>query len=214
MWTAAPFADRFARRLAAPPALPACGRAAAAAALVTLLLTGPAAEAEPYVLDESHAAVTFSVDHLGFSAVIGRFRHFDAQIDFDPEAVEQTRVRFVVDVASIDTNWDRRDEDLLGPNFFAVTRWPSIIFESTRVTPTGTDAAEVTGLLTIRDVTREVTLQAELNRLGTSPLTGKPVAGFTVTGTIDRRDFGMGYAAPDIGAEVPVRIEIEMSPAA
>ena len=180
---------------------------------VAAAFLAPAAMAAPYVVDKSHAAITFSVDHLGFSAVHGWFREFDAQIDFDPKAVEDTRVRFVIDVSSIDTNWDRRDEDLLGPNFFNVEQFSEIIFESTRVTPTGTDTAEIIGNLTIRDVTRPVTLEAELNRLAPSPLTRKEVAGFTVTGTIDRTDFDMSYATPGIGAEVPIRIELEMSPA-
>lgn len=184
----------------------------AAAALAGLVAAGPV-RSEPYVVDESHAAITFSVDHLGFSAVHGRFREFDAQVDFDPDAVENTRVRFVIDPASLDTNWQKRDEDLRSANFFDVANHPEIIFESTRVRPTGSDSAEITGNLTIKGVTREVTLEAQLNKFGASPLTNRPTAGFTATGVIDRTEFDMGYAAPDIGAEVPIRIDLEMSPA-
>lgn len=187
-------------------------RPTALAAALTLLAAPPAV-AEPYVVDESHASITFSVDHLGFSAVRGQFREFDVQVDFDPKAVETTRVRFVIDPASVDTNWQKRDDHLLSGDFFDVASYPEIVFESTRVQPTGSDTADVTGNLTIRGVTREVTFEAELNRLGTSPLTGKPTAGFTARGVVDRTEFGMGWGAPDIGAEVPIEVQLEMSPA-
>lgn len=184
-----------------------------APAALAALLAAPAM-GEPYVVDKSHAVITFRVDHLGFSAVHGMFREFEAQIDFDPNAVEQTRLRFVIDPASIDTFWDRRDADLRGPNFFDVENHPEIVFESDRVTPTTAETADVTGTLTIRGVSREVTLNARLNRLAPSPFDpSTTIAGFTVTGEIDRRDFGMTYAAPEIGAIIPIRIDLEISPA-
>jgi len=176
-------------------------------------LAGPA-PAEPYVLDPSHTQVTFEVDHLGFSAVQGWFRDFEAQIDFDPEAVEDTRLRFTVKTASVDTMWPKRDKHLRSDDFFHSERYPDMVFETRRVTPTGPDTAEVTGTLTIRDITREVTLDAELNKLGPSPFDpDRTIAGFTVTGEIDRTEFGMDFAAPAVGATVPIRIELEMSPA-
>lgn len=182
-------------------------------AAIALGLTALPALAAPWVMDKSHAAVTFSVDHLGYSLVKGQFREFDAQIDFDPETVEDTRVRFVIDTESVDTNWTKRDEHLRGGDFFDVGQHPEIVFESTSVTPTGSESAEITGDLTIKGITREVTLDAELNKLAVSPLNDRQTAGFTVTGTIDRTEFDMGYAAPDVGAEVPFRLELEMSPA-
>jgi polyisoprenoid-binding protein YceI len=88
-----------------------------------------------------------------------------------------------------------------------------MVFRSTSVVPTGTDTAEITGQLTIRDVTREIVLQAVLNRLGPSPLFPDiTVAGFAVTGQIDRTLWGMTFGAPAIGAVIPIRIDLEMSP--
>lgn len=180
---------------------------------VGAFLSAPAL-AEPYIVDKSHAIITFSVDHLGFSTVHGMFREFDAQIDFDPEAVEDTRVRFVIDPASVDTYWDKRDEHLRSADFFDVGSHPEIVFESTSVTPTGGESAEVAGNLTIKGVTKEVIFEAELNKLGPSPFDPSiTIAGFTATGEIDRTEFGMGYAAPDVGAVIPIRIDLEMSPA-
>ena len=187
-----------------------------AAALAAMLALGAAAPAvaAPWVIDRSHAAVTFEVDHLGFSAVHGIFREFDARIDFDPEAVEETRLSVVIDAASVDTFWAARDEHIRGEDFFDVANHPEIVFESTSVTPTGAETADVTGELTMIGETREVTFEAVLNRIGPSPFDPeRTIAGFTVTGEIDRTDWGMDYAAPAVGAAIPIRVDLEMSPA-
>lgn len=183
--------------------------------LAASLATVPvAALSAPYVMDKSHAHVTFSVDHLGFSSVHGQFRNFDAAIDFDPGNVEATRVNFTIDATSVDTFWEARDKHLRSKDFFDVENHPTITFTTTSVTPTGAESADVTGDLTIRGVTKPVTLQATLNKLGPSPFNpSKTIAGFTVEGEIDRTEFGVSYAAPAVSAIVPIRIELEMSPA-
>lgn len=180
----------------------------------TLATTPVAVLAAPYVMDKSHAHVTFSVDHLGFSSVHGQFRTFDATIEFDPGNVEATRVDFTIDAASVDTFWEARDKHLRSKDFFDVENHPTISFTTTSVTPTGAESADVTGDLTIRGVTKPITLQAKLNKLGPSPFNpSKTIAGFSVQGEIDRTEFGVSYAAPAVSAIVPIRIELEMSPA-
>ena len=172
------------------------------------------ASAAPYVLDKSHAHVTFQVGHLGFSSVHGQFREFDAEIDFDPGNIEATRVNFTINTASVDTFWEARDKHLRSKDFFNSSKFPTMTFVTTGVVPTGSDSADITGELTIRDVTQPVTLQARLNKLGPSPFNpAQEIAGFTVTGEIDRTKFGMGYAAPAVSAIVPILVELEMSPA-
>lgn len=178
-----------------------------------LLMSAAPALAEPYAIDKSHAVVAFSVDHLGFSQTHGVFREFDAQIDFNPDAVEETELHFVIQAASVDTFWPARDEHIRGEDFFHVEEHPEIVFVATAVEPTGDDTATITGDLTLRGVTREVVLDATLNKLGPSPFDPeKTVAGFTVTGEIDRTEFGVDYAAPAVGAIVPITISLEMSP--
>lgn len=173
-----------------------------------------AAIAEPYTLDKSHAHVKFEVGHLGFSTTHGQFRKFDADIDFDSGNVEATKVSFTIDAASVDTLWEARDNHIRGADFLDVTNHPEITFVSTKVAPTGTDTADITGDLTIKGVTLPITLQAKLNKLGPSPFDpNKTVAGFTVTGEIDRTQFGINYAAPAVSAVMPIRIDLEMSPA-
>lgn len=168
----------------------------------------------PYVLDKSHAHVTFTVSHLGFSMVHGQFRAFDATIDFDPGNVEATRVDFRIDANSVDTFWDARDKDLRSKNFLNVAEHPYITFRTTSVAPTGAETADVTGDMTVLGVTRPVTFQARLNKLAPSPFNSNTtIAGFTITGQIDRTEFGMTYAAPAIGAVVDIRMDLEISPA-
>jgi polyisoprenoid-binding protein YceI len=185
-------------------------------ALAVLMIWQPLAApatAEPYTIDKSHAFVTFTADHLGFSTVHGLFRDFDASIDFDPGNVEATRLQFSVRTGSVETQNAARDDHLRSAAFFASDRYPEMVFRSTTVVPTGSDTAEITGMLTIRDVTKEINLQARLNRIGPSPFFPEvTVAGFTVTGVIDRTDWGMTFGAPAIGAEIPIRIDLEMSP--
>lgn len=179
------------------------------------LLTAGAAAAKPYRIDPDHTQITFTVSHLGFSLIHGQFRAFDMQIDFDPDDIEAATVELAIDAASIDTFSETRDRhtrtyrDLLN-----VESFPEIRFKSTGVRLTSAETADITGDLTIRDVTRSVTFKARLNRRGPSPIQrGVETIGFTVTGEVDRTEFGMSFAAPAVGAIVPVRIELEMSPA-
>ena len=186
-------------------------RLLAAAAISVLPLTAPAA---PYVLDKSHAHITFTVDHLGFSSVHGQFRKFDADINFDPGNVEATKVSFEIDAASVDTFWEARDKHIRGKDFFDVKNHPKITFTTTSVVPTGAETADVTGDLTLRGVTQPITLKAKLNKLGPSPFNpNQTIAGFTITGEIDRTKHGVNYAAPAVSAIVPIKLELEMSPA-
>ncbi len=167
-----------------------------------------------FLVDKDHAQITFSADHLGFSTVHGQFRDFDADIEFDPGNIEATRVTLSIKAASVDTASEARDKSLRSKNFLNTSVYPTITFKTTKVVPTGTDTADITGDLTIIGVTQPVTMSAKLNKFGASPFDpSKTIAGFTVSGQIDRRAFGMSFAAPAVGAVIPIRIDLEMSPA-
>ncbi|MEM6677483.1 MAG: YceI family protein [Pseudomonadota bacterium] len=183
-----------------------------AAPLAVLLVAAPAA-AEPYTLDKSHTAVTFQVSHLGYSTTHGVFREVDADITFDPEAIEETKVSFTIQAASIDTFWAKRDEHLRNADFFDVEKYPEITFVSTSVTPTGDTTAKVEGELTMIGQTQPVSFEAVLNKKAPSPFNpDREISGFTVTGEIDRTAFGMDYAAPAVSAIIPVRVDLEIYP--
>lgn len=192
--------------LALPRLLPA-------AAIVASLAAVPAA-AQSWVMDKSHAQVTFSVEHLGFSMVHGWFREFDAEIDFDPEDIASASVDFVIQAASVDTMWEKRDDHIRGADFLDVENHPEITFVSREVELIAEDTAEITGDVTIRGVTNEETFTVRLNRIGPSPFNqDQTIAGFTVTGELDRTDYGVSYAAPAVGTVMPIRIDLEASPA-
>lgn len=179
---------------------------------IVAMFSSPASAA-PYTVDKDHAQITFIADHLGFSTVHGQFRTWEAVVDFDPGNVEATRVAITIDATSIDTASELRDKSLRSKNFLNTAVFPTITFRSTTVTPTGSDTAEVTGDLTIIGVTKPVTMSATLNKLGPSPFKKEQViAGFTITGDVDRREFGMGFAAPAVSGIIPIRIDLEMSP--
>lgn len=180
----------------------------------TLAFTPLAAISAPWTVDKSHTQITFSVAHLGFSNTHGIFREFEADVSFDPEAIEATEVTFTIDASSIDTFWEARDTHVRNADFLNVAEHPSITFASTSVEKTGDDTATVTGDLTILGVTKPVSFAAKLNKLGPNPFNPDlQVAGFTLTGEVDRTEFGMGFGAPAIGAVIPITIDLEMSPA-
>ncbi|SEA54608.1 YceI family protein [Rubrimonas cliftonensis] len=185
-----------------------------AAALAAAVIAAPAFAAERWNIDKSHAHISFQADHLGFSVVQGQFREFDGDIMFDPENIEATEVSFTVQAASVDTFWPKRDEHIRSADFLNVAEHPTITFVSTGVEKTGDDTATITGDLTMIGETREVSFEATLNKLGPSPFNpDQTIAGFVIEGVITRADFGMTYGGDAFAARIPVRVDLEISPA-
>ncbi len=184
-------------------------------ALAAALALSPlAAFAAPWTVDKSHTQITFSVNHLGFSETNGIFRDFEADVSFDPENIEATEVTFTIQAASIDTFWAARDEHVRNKDFLDVANHPTITFVSTAVEQTGDQTATVTGDLTILGTTQSVTFDAVLKGMGPNPFNpDATIAGFQLTGEIDRTAFGVSYGAPAIGTVIPVTVDLEMSPA-
>ena len=171
----------------------------------------PAVMAEPYILDKSHTAITFQIDHLGFSITHGRFSEFDAEIDFDAEDPSKSSVVFTINAPSVDTGWEKRDEHVRGPDFLNVENNPEILFKSTKIEKTGDETASMTGMLTMNGKTNEETFEVTLRKLAPSPFGEKLMtAGFIAEGTIDRTDYGISYGEGAIGNQVPVRVDLEI----
>lgn len=182
-------------------------------ALGAALALAPATAFADWQLDPSHSAVVFQVEHMGFSTVTGVFPAVEADIqNFDPDNLEQASVEVTLDATAITTFWEARDEHIRSGDFLDVENYPEITFVSTGVEQTGDGTAEVTGDLTIKDVTKPVTLTAKINKIGESPVQpGTQVAGFTLTGEIDRTEFGIDAYAPAVGAVLPVTINVELN---
>lgn len=179
-------------------------------AAVLALAASPALAAPvAYTLDPTHTQTTFTVDRFGFTTVLGAFTTAAGTIWIDEAAPANSRVEAQVTVASLYAGDPTREDHLRGERWLNAAANPLITFKSTKVVPTGPDTADVTGDFTLNGVTRPVTLKVKLNKIGKAPGSGKPSAGFTITGSIHRRDFNVGAAVPAglIGEDVPIRIE-------
>ena len=181
------------------------------ASLLALTTIVNDAQAEPYTLDKSHTAITFTIDHLGFSLTHGRFAEFDAEIDFDADNPEESLVTFTIEAPSIDTGWAKRDTHVRGEDFLNVEKHPKIVFVSKEIEVTGSDTATMTGELSLNGRTREETFDLTLRKLAPSPFgENLMTAGFIAEATIDRTSYGISYGAGAIGNEIPVRVDLEI----
>ncbi len=164
----------------------------ALAALLVVGLSLPAL-AENYKIDRSHSSVGFSVTHLGLSKVKGSFGQFSGDVVYDPADISKSSVEVTIDATTIDTRSEGRDKHLKSPDFFAADSFPTITFKSTSVTPKGPKNFEITGDLTMRGVTKPVTLAVEMVGSMDDPNMGKRL-GFTASGRINRQDFGVSWS--------------------
>lgn len=184
-----------------------------AVALAAVLAASPAFAAETFVIDKGHSEVGFQIRHM-MSKVRGRFTDFDGRIQVDKAKPEASSVELTIQSTSIDTANPARDKDLRGADFFDVDKHPQITFKSTRITPKGKDAYDVTGTLSMRGVSKEVTIPVTF--LGfMKNMRGQDAAGFEAAITLNRKDFGIVWnRALDaggvlLGDEVYVSINLE-----
>jgi polyisoprenoid-binding protein YceI len=165
-----------------------------------------------WALDVAHSHVGFTVRHLMVSKVRGTFQDFTADI-VTAENPLDSKVSATVQMASIHTGDDGRDQHLRNNDFFDIEQFPTMTFESTKIEGSGSEF-EVTGDLTIKGVTKSVTFDLEVGGLQQDPW-GNTKAGFTLTGSVNRKDFGMAYNAVlegggvMVGEKVAIEIDVE-----
>lgn len=181
----------------------------AAFSTAALAEDAPTAESGTFAIDESHVHAAFKVSHLGFSETIGGFDKISGSFTLDADNLSASTVSVTIDTASVDSGWDARDEHLRGDDFFKVEEFPDMTFASTSVEPTGDTTAKVTGDLTMLGQTHPVTLDVTFNQAGKHPFSGKYVAGFSATGSLDRTQWGMEYGVPAIGKDIDLMIQAE-----
>ncbi len=185
-------------------------------ALMTAMSATPAVGAD-WQIDRVHSYVGFKVTHMVVSKVKGQFEEFSGTVkNFDGENFADASVSVTINSASINTNNERRDGHLKSGDFFMVDSFPNITFESTNVTPAKDGKFQITGNLTMRGVTKPVTLDAEYN--GMVPMgEGKAKAGFSASATINRQDWGVSWSKSlDAGGlvvsdEVELILELELN---
>src|SRR5699024_3373917 len=140
-------------------------------------------------IDPTHSEVQFKVKHLVISTVTGSFGTYDGKIEAEGDNFENAKAVFTADIDSISTNNEDRDQHLKSDDFFNAEQHPQLKFESTNVDKTGEGEYTVTGDLTIRDTTKEIEL--DVVHGGTvGDQYGQTKAGFEVTGSINRKEFG------------------------
>lgn len=165
-------------------------------------------------IDVAHTGINFSVRHMMVSTVRGSFQNFNGTIEFDPANPAAGSVEVSIDVNSINTGANDRDNHLRSADFFDVANHPNITFKSTKVEVKGDNVGKIYGDLTIHGVTRPVVLETEFAGQGTNPW-GAQVIGFNATTKINREDFGLTWnvaletGGVLVGKEIKIELDVE-----
>jgi polyisoprenoid-binding protein YceI len=157
----------------------------------TATVTTTAVPTGTWTVDQSHSKVGFAVKHMGIATVRGEFTDFAGALEIG-EDLSTAKIRGTVKAASVDTNEPQRDAHLRSGDFFDAESYPEITFESTRIEPIDEDTFRITGNLTMRGVTSEIVLNAEINGVDIDPY-GNEKVGLEVTGQLSRGDYGMTF---------------------
>lgn len=163
---------------------------------------------DSYTVDPAHTYPHFSVNHLGFSTMQGRFDKTSGKITLD-RAAKNGSVEIAIDSASVSTGLAKRDEHLRSPDFFNAAEFPTISYKSSSVRFKGDKPASVEGNLTLQGVTKPVTLTIDAFNCGTNPMNKKDECGAAASAQIKRSDFGMKFALPNVGDDIKLVFEIE-----
>lgn len=163
-------------------------------------------QAGTYAVDAGHTLVTFRVNHLGFSMYHGQFGNPSGSLVIDPKKPTEAKVDISFPIDSVSTTSEALDKHLKGSDFFDAAKFPAGRFTSTAVKVSG-QTATITGNLTLKGVTRPVTLQARFVGAGPSPMGGKLNIGFSATTTVKRSDFGINYGIPMVSDNVDLTID-------
>ena len=184
-------------------------------ALVFAVLPISVMAADSFTIDPLHTFPNFTIDHLGFSTMHGRFGKTSGKLTVD-EAKHSGSVDIVIDASSVDTGFIKRDDHLRSPDFLNAAEFPEITYKSTKVTikgdVTGNATATVDGNLTISGVTKPVSLDVTRMHCGINPMDPKKQqyrCGFDAHAKIKRSDFGVKFALPAIGDEMNIDLGVE-----
>lgn len=176
---------------------------------------GPSALAETarYDVDRDHSAIEFRVAHMVVSKTQGRFMDYQGFIEMDPDALTVKTIEATIKTASVNTNHEKRDAHLRGPDFFNADKFPTMTYRLTSSRKVG-EGYRAVGELTLLGVTKEITLVGTFNGVAKDPW-GNIRAGFTAEGKLNRKDFGMTWSKQldngglVVGDEVFIKLDVE-----
>ena len=183
--------------------------------LIAGLLLGAAAavQASPvtYKLDPGHTMVLFSWNHFGYSNPTADLGLGDGTLVFDQQDPAKSSVDVTLPLSKLDTHVPALDKHLKEADFFDAAKYPVVTFKSTSVASLGDNHYKVTSNLTVHGVSKPVTLDATLNKVGPHPMTKAQAIGFDATATLKRSDFGVSTYVPMVSDEIKIHITTEAS---
>ncbi len=167
-----------------------------------------------YELEKTHAYITFSYTHMGFSNPILRFDQFDVDFVFNRDDIEKSSFTVTIDAASINSGVAVFDDKLRDEkHFFETKEHPTIVFRSQKISQFADSQFEVVGNLIIKGKSRPLTLMLSVNGADVNKFSARPTIGVSATGKLNRSEWGLDYAVPMVSDEVSLRIEVEMQAA-
>jgi polyisoprenoid-binding protein YceI len=167
-------------------------------------------------LDPNHSELGFKIKHLMISNVSGAFKKFDVQAETDDESFGNAKIKATAEMNSITTNNEQRDHHLQSSDFFEAEKYPQLEFVSSKIEKTGADSFNLFGNLTMKGITKEVKLTVEQGSIMQDPW-GKTRTGFSVSGKINRNDWGITFnsimetGGLGLGEEVKIIAEIQLT---
>lgn len=162
-----------------------------------------------FSLDKAHAVILFKVSHFGLSKYVGRFTEFDASLDFDADNPQASRLEAIIETDSIYVGDPEFEKDL-AEDWFDAPAHPQAIFRATALERTGETTGRMTGDLTLRGVTKPITLDVIFNGGANNIITGKYTLGFEANGSFKRSDYGIdNLISAGIGDEIELEIHVE-----
>lgn len=183
----------------------------------SLVVAGSAAAADfsavpsgTYNVDKTHAYVNFQYNHLGFSNPLLQFDEFDISMDLDKDDPTKTTVAMEIVTDSVDTGSEIWHEHITGEKWFDAANNPKISFQSTAVAANADGTYNLTGDLTIKEITKPVMLVVTVNGAKPHPRSKKPIVGISAVGGVKRSDWGMDAAVPFVSDEIKLEIQAEM----
>jgi polyisoprenoid-binding protein YceI len=169
-----------------------------------------------WILDPTHSEIQFKVKHLMITNVTGEFTKYDVTAETEDDDFTKAKISFSADTDSVTTRNEQRDGHLKSPDFFDAAKFPKLTFKATKYESVDNDGSyELYGDLTIRDVTKPVKLDVEFGGVITDPWGGTR-AGFTISGKINRKEFGLEWSATTeagglvVGEDVRIHVAIQL----
>ena len=162
-----------------------------------------------YEIEPTHAYISATYNHLGFSYPVLAWRTFGGTLNIDPENLADMSLNVTIDATSIDSRVEVFDGHLKAEQFFNVEKFPEITFTSTAAMPETENRGKVAGDLTIKGITKPVVLDVVLHKAGKNPINGSDVIGVSAKGTIKRSEWDLGLYAPNVSDEVALTISVE-----